>query len=91
MEDTVLDIVMWAIVELFPTPDVEQKLSPEADLREDLKLSDEEIVMICLKVECHYQVELNNELIHIPDSIMLGCKTVQDISDSFEKLLSNEQ
>ena len=81
------DVVFATIVEMFNTTDVEQNLSPEASLRDDLKLTEGNIDLLGLTIEMYYQ--RTGELQHIPDTVIRSWKTCEDIVRTVTDLLKS--
>jgi hypothetical protein len=83
------DIVLASILNCFPSPTVEQRLSLSAELTHDLALTKREIILIGLEIENRLQILLN-KFIHIPDECIMAWRSVQDIINSVSGLMIGE-
>lgn len=85
-EMTIQEVVFMKIIDLYPTEKVEQNLSLESTLKEELGLNDEEIHHLGLSIEQHYDKDLDYHF-SVPDESIISWVTVQDIISTLESLL----
>ena len=75
-------LVLSGVLELFNTPEVEQNLSPAAQLNEDLNLSTDDIMLLGLTLEQRMQVA-NNDY-YLSDTDITGWVNVSDIINTLK-------